>query len=163
LPDALARPKPFRMPSERWTKKKRDQLDSLLTFAPDNQQLSWPDVDHLDQERLWWSMRGLDRAGMMVLLARALAKVPASQLESVCRDYFFAGDIGGVSTHVELDLCAAVHRFCRFSKAGHFYEYMDYRGSEQSDGTHNFCARCQSTFERCVAESETTDPALVGL
>ena len=40
------------------------------------QTLTWGDVARIDDDRLCWEMGNLDRAALMVLLARALDCVP---------------------------------------------------------------------------------------
>lgn len=82
------------MPSERRGRRERARLEEMLRLRPPEQTLAWSEVDRIDDERLWWTLRGMDRDRLLVLLARALGEVPAHRLESVLGDHVRPGDIG---------------------------------------------------------------------
>jgi hypothetical protein len=144
------------MPSERFGRRARAQLEALRKLAPPTRDLSWRQVARLDRERLWWFLRGLDRAALLRLVVRALAEVPANRLESVLHDHARPGDIGARSDEPEPSLRSDVEQFCQLARTGHYFEEIPYRGSEQSRGTYEFVARCSVLFDRCIAEGERT-------
>jgi hypothetical protein len=146
------------MPSERFGRRQRARLEELAKLKPPTRQLSWDEVARIDRERLWWTMRGLDRGDLMQLLARALAEVPATRLESVFRDRAHPGDIGARQDEPVDEVHVEVKKFCDLARKGHFYEPVPYRGSEQSRGTQEFVARCNVLFNRCVEEHGRADP-----
>src|SRR5512142_2751985 len=119
------------MPSERFGPRERARLEQLMKLRPPEQKLTWSEVSRIDEERLWWTMRGLDRDALMVLFARALAEVPVARLEQVFRHYVRPGDIGASHAQAEQGLLADVQKFCDLARRGHFYEQIPYQGSQQ--------------------------------
>jgi hypothetical protein len=146
------------MPSERFGRRERARLEALRKLAPPARALSWAEVARIDRERLWWTMRGLNRGDLMQLLAQALAEVPATRLESIFRDRARPGDIGAKQDEAEESLRSEVEKFCGLAGQGHFHEAIPYSGSEQSRGTQEFVARCNVLFGRCVTEGELAAP-----
>jgi hypothetical protein len=149
------------MPSERFGRRERARLQELARIRPPEQTLAWNELCRIDEERLWWTMQGLDRDALMVLFARALAEVPVVRLERVFRDYVRPGQIGASKEQAEQGLLANVEKFYGLARRGHFYEEIPYRGSQQSRGTELFVARCNALFDRSVALSGSGEPAEV--
>jgi len=149
------------MPSERFGRRERARLQELVRIRPPEQTLAWNEVCRIDEERLWWTMQGLDRDALMVLFARALAEVPVARLERVFRDYVRPGQIGASKEQAEQGLLANVEKFYGLARRGHFYEEIPYRGSQQSRGTEFFVAQCNALFDRSVALSGSGEPAEV--
>jgi hypothetical protein len=81
--------------------------------------------------------------------------LPSKRLEHVLGDYVRAGDVGAPGGEVPPGLGEAVDRFCALAEAGNFYEFIPYRGTEQSGGTQEFVARFNVLLERCVAEAKS--------
>ncbi|MFC1643157.1 hypothetical protein ACFL5O_10825 [Myxococcota bacterium] len=149
------------MPSERFDSRQRARLQQLAGLRPPEQALAWNEVRRIDEERLWWTMQGLDRDALMVLFARALAEVPIARLERIFRDYVQPGQIGAGKEQAEQGLLASVEKFYGFARRGHFYEEIPYRGSQQSRCTELFVARYNALFDRSVASSGSGEPAEV--
>lgn len=146
------------MPSERFGRRERARLQALMELAPPRAELSWRDVVRIDNERLWWALRGLDRGVLMELLVRTLATVPATELEQVLSDHFRAGDIGAKRDQANVGVRVEVKRFYELARRGHFYEAIPYRGRERSRGTQEFVARWKVALDRCVAEHGHAPP-----
>ncbi len=149
------------MPSERFGPKQRARLEEMLRLRPPAQTLTWSDVARIDDERLWWTLRGLDRDALMVLLARAVGEVPVHRLAAVFRDYVRPGDIGATRDQLRLEALALVTKFCNLAERGHFYEEAAYRGSQQSRGTQLFVAQFAALIDRCVNDSAAAPTEVV--
>jgi hypothetical protein len=119
--------------------------------------MAWSEVEHVSQERVWWLLRSLERDALMVIAARALANVPAPNLERVLGGYAQASDVSARVGEQEPGLLATVERFSLHARQGHFNEATRQVRQEESWGTHEFLARCRMLFERCVAEAESGD------
>lgn len=125
---------------------------------------AWADLTSINHEKAWKVLKGLDRAALLTLFARALRHLEPRDLESIFSGYARPHELGDAQPQQRQSLLQATREFSEAALRGEFYEdfAVNWRNSSSvSGGTHEFEARLDLLFDRCIEEAATGDPAEV--
>lgn len=125
---------------------------------------TWAELTSLNHEKAWKVLTRLDRADLLTLVARALRHLEPRDLESLFSGYARPDELGDAQPQPRQSLLEATREFSEAALRGEFYEdfAVNWRNSSSvSGGTHEFEARLDLTFDRCIEEAATGDPAEV--
>lgn len=135
-----------------------------MTPQPNPHSPTWTELSSVNLEKAWTVLCRLDRADLLLLLARALKSAKPVHLESIFTDYACPDEVGDLEKQEVKPLIEATRDFTEAAMRGEFYEefVVNWRNSTQkSDRTHEFEARLQLLLDRCLEAVEAGAPVEV--
>lgn len=135
-----------------------------MRTSPEPKAPTWSELTSINHEKAWNVLTRLDRGDLLTLFARALRQLDPSDLEAIFSGYAHPHELGDVHAQPRQPLLDATREFTEAALRGEFYEdfAVNWRNSSQvSGGTHEFEARLELLFDRCIEEAVTGDPAEV--